>query len=150
MVTINMEALSILFSLAITLCVETWIYMLLNRSSLKLFLVVSLMNLVSNTSMNIILTIFGTSDLAYWLILSIYEVMTTLVESLVIFLIFKFKYFKTLLVALIANGASFVIGLSLGPLYNNIILVIIFTSLFFLGYIAIYIITMRLYVSRIK
>ena len=145
-----MEVLSILFSLAITLCIETWIYMLLNRSSLKLFIVASLMNLVLNTSMNIILTIFGKDNLSYWLILSIYEVMTTLVESLIIFFIFKFKYFKTLLIALIANASSFLIGLVLGSMHSNLVLLIIFTSLFFLGYIALYILTMRLYVYRTK
>ena len=150
MVTIIMEVLSILFSLAITLCIETWIYMLLNRSSLKLFIVASLMNLVLNTSMNIILTIFGKDNLSYWLILSIYEVMTTLVESLIIFFIFKFKYFKTLLIALIANVSSFLIGLVLGSIHSNLVLLIIFTSLFFLGYIALYILTMRLYVYRTK
>ena len=145
-----MEVLSILFNLAITLCIETWIYMLLNRSSLKLFIVASLMNLVLNTSMNIILTIFGKDNLSYWLILSIYEVMTTLVESLIIFFIFKFKYFKTLLIALIANVSSFLIGLVLGSIHSNLVLLIIFTSLFFLGYIALYILTMRLYVYRTK
>lgn len=145
-----MEVLSILFGLAITLCIETWIYMLLNRSSLKLFIVASLMNLVLNISMNIILTMFGKDNLSYWLILSIYEVMTTLVESLIIFVIFKFKYFKTLLVALIANVSSFLIGLVLGPIHSDLVLLIIFTSLFFLGYIALYILTMRLYVYSTK
>lgn len=143
MVPIIMPVLSILLSLAITLCIETWIYMLLKRFSLKLFFVASAMNLILNTTMNVLLVLFGTETLSYWLILSAYEVGTIFMESLIIFLFFGFKYFKTLLVALIANVSSFVVGLALGPVHSNNVLAIIFTSLFFLGYLVLYALTIK-------
>ena len=143
-----MPVLSILFSLAITLCVETWVYMFLRRFSIKLFIVVSLMNILLNTVMNVLLAVFGTNTLWYWLILSGYEIATVFLESLIIFLFFGFKYHKTLLVALIANAASFLIGLALSPIHSNNISTIIFTSLFFLGYLALYIITIKVSVAH--
>ena len=133
-----MPLISVLFSLSITLLIETGIYMILKHRDLKLLLIVSLLNLVLNPAMNLIVFYFAKDEVTYWVILSIYEVMTTLVESLVIFLLMKFKYLKTLLFALLANASSFLIGLLLRPVYETKTTVIVLTLLFFLGYLFIY------------
>ena len=133
-----MPLISVLFSLSITLLIETGIYMILKHRDLKLLLIVSLLNLVLNPAMNLIVFYFAKDEVTYWVILSIYEVMTTLVESLVIFLLMKFKYLKTLLFAVLANASSFLIGLLLRPVYETKTTVIVLTSLFFLGYLFIY------------
>lgn len=133
-----MPLISILFSLSITLLIETGIYMILKHRDLKLLLIVSLLNLVLNPAMNLIIFYFAKDEVTYWVILSIYEVMTTLVESLVIFLLMKFKYLKTLLFAVLANASSFLIGLLLRPVYETKTTVIVLTLLFFLGYLFIY------------
>ena len=133
-----MPLISILFSLSITLLIETGFYMILKHRDLKLLLIVSLLNLVLNPAMNLIVFYFAKDEVTYWVILSIYEVMTTLVESLVIFLLMKFKYLKTLLFAVLANASSFLIGLLLRPAYETKTTVIVLTSLFFLGYLFTY------------
>ena len=145
-----MFILSILFSLAITLCVETYIYLLLKWRSLKLLIVVSLANLILNPLMNTILYYFADNQYTYWLILSIYEVGTVFIESSIIFLTMRFKYFKILLIAFIANLASFLIGLALSPVYENYVITIVLTVLFLLGYLFIYFLTIGFYLQKQK
>ena len=137
-----MFILSLIFPLAVTLLIETGIYMILKHRDLKLFLVVSLMNLVLNPTMNIILLLCGDSQLKYWIILIIGEILTTFIESLIVYIFMRFKYLKILFFAVIANLASFLLGLALEPLYLNKTLLIVFTILFLLGYLAIYIIVL--------
>ena len=137
-----MFILSLIFPLAVTLMIETGIYMILKHRDLKLFLVVSLMNLVLNPKMNIILLLCGDSQLKYWIILIIGEILTTFIESLIVYIFMRFKYLKILFFAVIANLASFLLGLALEPLYLNKTLLIVFTILFLLGYLAIYIIVL--------
>ena len=137
-----MFALSIIFPLAITLVIETGLYMILKHRDLKLFLVVSLMNVVLNPTMNLILIQFGGTQLKYWLILGIGEVSTTLIESLIVFLFMRFKYLEILLFAFIANAASFLIGLALQPLFENRVLLIIVSIVLLLGYIAMYLVVL--------
>lgn len=142
-----MFILSLIFPLAVTLLIETGIYMILKHRDLKLFLVVSLMNLVLNPTMNIILLLFGDTQLKYWIILILGEILTTVIESLIVFLFMKFKYLKILLFAVTANLASFLLGLALEPLYGSKTLIIIFSIVFLLGYLAIYLVVL---VSTIK
>lgn len=135
-----MLILSIIFPLALTLVIETGLYMILKHRDLKLFLVVSIMNVVLNPIMNLILIHFGDTQLKYWLILSIGEISTTLIESLIVFMFMRFKYLKILLFAFIANAASFLIGLVLQPLFENKVLLTIIAIVLLLGYIAIYLV----------
>ena len=145
-----MPFLSILLSLAMTICIETYIYLLLKWRDLKLLAIVTLMNLILNTSMNIILIYCGNNQFTYWLILSIYEVSTIFIESLIIYLFMRFKYFKILLIALAANISSFLVGLALSPLFEYQIAAIILTIVFFLGYLAVYFICISFYISKHK
>ena len=137
-----MFALSIIFPLAVTLVIETGLYMILKHRDLKLFLVVGVMNLVLNTTMNIVLLLCGDTQLKYWLILIIGEVSTTFVESLIVYLFMKFKYLKILLFAVIANLGSLLVGLALEPLFGNKTFLIIATIIFLTCYIAIYLVVL--------
>ena len=137
-----MFALSIIFPLAVTLVIETGLYMILKHRDLKLFLVVGVMNLVLNTTMNIVLLLCGDTQLKYWLILIIGEASTTFIESLIVYLFMRFKYLKILLFAVIANLGSFLVGLALEPLFGNKTLLIIVTVVFLLIYIAIYLVVL--------
>ena len=137
-----MFTLSIIFPLAVTLVIETGLYMILKHRDLKLFLVVGIMNLVLNSTMNIILLLCGDTQFKYWLILIIGEVSTTLIESLIVYLFMTFKYLKILLFAVIANLGSFLVGLALEPLFGNKTLLIIVTVVFLLIYIAIYLVVL--------
>ena len=140
--------LFVLFPLVITLLIETGVYMILKHRDLKLFLVVSVMNLVLNPTMNIILILCGDTQLKYFLILSIGEVLTTLIESLIVLLFMRFKYFKILLFAVIANTISFAIGLSLEWLYSYKTALIVMTIVFLLGYIFTYAFVLTSFIKK--
>ena len=133
-----MTVLMILFPLAITLLIETGIYMILKHKDLKLFLVVSIMNLLLNPLMNIALIYLGKDAISYWVTLSVSEVLTILIESLIVLIFMKFKYHKILLFAFIANLVSFLIGLAVDPIYDHRIVLMIVTIMCILGYLAIY------------
>ena len=143
-----MQTLFVIFPLITTLVLETGIYMILKHRDLKLFFVVSIMNLLLNPTMNFILIIFGKDHLSYWLILSIGEVLTTLIESLIIYLFMKFKYLMILLFAVIANAASFVAGLLLDPIYDYNVVLIIVMVVFSLGYLATYFVVFWSYLKK--
>ena len=137
-----MFALSIIFPLAVTLVIETGLSMILKHRDLKLFLVVGIMNVVLNSTMNTILLLYGDTQLKYWIILIVGEISTTLIESLIVYLFMRFKYLKILLFAVIANLGSFLVGLALEPLFGNKTLLIIVTVVFLLIYIAIYLVVL--------
>ena len=120
----------ILFPLSLTLLIETVIYMFLKWGDIKLFLVVSIANLVLNTTMNFIL--LSISDInTYNIVLISYEIGTTLVETLIIFLFMRFKFWKTLLFAIAANGASFLMGFLLRDIYQTRTTIVVLTIIFF-------------------
>ena len=143
-----MPIFSILFSLSITLFIETGIYMILKHRDLKFLLVVSLMNLILNPAMNIIFYYAIPDEKTYWIALAIAEVSTTLIESLIVFLLMRFKYPKVLLFAFLANLASLVVGLLLRPVYETKTTIIVLTSLFFLGYLFAYIFVLVSFTRR--
>ena len=125
----------ILFPLSLTLLIETVIYMFLKWGDIKLFLVVSIANLVLNTTMNFIL--LSISDInTYNIVLISYEIGTTLVEALMIFLFMRFKFWKVLLFAIAANGASFLMGFLLRDAYQTRITIIVLTIIFFALFLA--------------
>lgn len=124
--------MNFLLPLSITLALETGIYMILKHKDLKLFIVVTIMNLILNPMMNLIL--LNIPNNYYWLSLSLFEIATVFIESLIVFLFLRKNYAKTLLFAFLANLLSFAIGLSLFFLYETKIAIIVVTSLFFIVY----------------
>ena len=141
----------ILLPLFITRAVETAIYMFLKPKDLKLFIVVSVMNLFLNMGMNIGLSFIDKQDL-YWIVLSSSEVATILIESVIVFLFIKEKYPKVLLFSCIANAASFLIGflLSLTPIYQTKIAAILVCLLFVVIYLVIYFLVLSMAALRYR
>ena len=144
------DILFILFPLVITLSIETGVYMILKHRDMKLFVVVSLMNVVLNISMNIVLTKCIRGEFYYYLFLVIFEIATTMIESLIVWFFMKFKYLKTLLFAAIANAASLAVGLSLSFAYDTKITIIVLTSLFFAIYLATYIVVLVSFCKQLR
>ena len=137
----------ILFPLSLTLLIETVIYMFLEWGDIKLFLVVAISNLVLNTTMNFIL--LGITDVnIYYAVLISYEIGTTLVEALIIFLFMRFKFWKTLLFAVLANGVSFLMGFLLKDVYQTRTTIIVLTIIFFVLFIAFEIVTIFIHSRR--
>ena len=126
--------MNIILPLSITLAFETGIYMILKHRDIKLFIVVSLLNLILNPVMNLTLASID-NKVIYTIVLCSSEIATILIESLVIYLVCKFKFLKVLLFALIANATSFIIGVLVFPLYQTKIAAIIVSSLFFAVYL---------------
>ena len=133
------EIFNILFPLSITLMIETGIYMIIKHRDMKLFIVVSLLNLVLNPLMNVLLS-WCIKEEYYWLFLSVFEIFTTLIESLVIWLFIKNKYLRILLFAILANSVSFGVGVALSFVFQTKITIIVLTSLFFAIYLVTYLV----------
>ena len=123
-----------LLPLSITLALEVGIYMILKHKDLKLFIVVAAMNFILNPLMNLGLYFIYDKTL-YWITLSICEVATVFIESLIVYLFMRIKYAKVLLFAFIANLTSFLVGLALNFLFETRIAAIVVCSLFFVVYL---------------
>ena len=126
--------MNVLFPLAITLAVESLIYMLFYKWDKRLFVITSILNVFLNVGMNIGLSFINDIKI-YWIILSIAEVLTIMIESFVIYLYKKEKYPKVLLICFIANLLSFLIGLSLFEVMKMNITPIVLCIIFFIIYI---------------
>ena len=134
------EIFNILFPLSITLAIETGIYMIIKHRDMKLFIVVSLLNLVLNPTMNIVLTYVIRDKFYYYLFLTTFEIATIVIESLIIWHFIKVKYLKALVFAIIANAASFGVGYCLQFAFQTKITIIVLTSLFFAIYLVTYLV----------
>ena len=141
----------IVLPLAITLAVETGTYIILKHKSLKLFFVVSLLNLILNPIMNFGL-LYLTDEVTYYLVLAAAEALTVFIESLFIFLVIKEKYLKVLLYSLIANFASFIIGFifSFTPIYETVNTVYVVTGVFIVIYLLFYLFAFLTFISNYK
>lgn len=137
----------ILFPLSLTLLIETIIYMFLKWGDIKLFVVASVANIVLNTTMNLILLSI-TDAIAYYIVLISYEIGTTLVEALIITLFMRFKFWKTLLFAVLANGVSYLVGLLLQPVYQTRTTIIVLTIVFLALYLAFEVVTIFFYSKK--
>ena len=137
----------ILFPLSLTLLVETLIYMFLKWGDIKLFVVASVANIVLNTTMNLILLSI-TDATAYYIVLISYEIGTTLVEALIITLFMRFKFWKTLFFAVLANGVSYLVGLLLQPVYQTRTTIIVLTIVFLALYLAFEVVTIIFYSKK--
>ncbi len=130
--------MNILFPLSITLLFETSIYIILNRRSVKLFLIASIMNILLNVSMNLILSITRTPD-EFFVVVAVYEVCTLFAESIILWITMRIKYWKTLLFSLLANATSFGVGLILNTyVYPHKTAAIIVCSVFFVLYLLLF------------
>ena len=123
-----------LLSLSITLAIETGIYMILKHKDLKLFIIVSLMNMVLNLGMNIALH-FAHDEATYWILLTIFEVVTIVLESVILMLTMKFSFLRCLLFSIHANVISFAVGMLLLPVYEMKITPMILSVIFLLIYL---------------
>ena len=126
--------MEIILALMITLAIEVNIYIFLDRKNIFLWLAATVMNIVLNVGMNILLY-FMPTEFWYWFTLWIYEALTFIVEGLIIFIIFKYKLVKCLLVALIANASSFLVGLLINQFNPNDIAKINLLSVFSVIYL---------------
>lgn len=126
--------MSIVIALMITLAIEVNIFIFLKRDNIFLWLAASIMNVILNVGMDVLLYFMPTT-FWYWFTLSVYEIATLIIEGLIIFLIFKYKFFKCLLVSLIANVASFLVGLLINEFTLNLWLQITLISVFMVLYL---------------
>lgn len=106
----------IIFALALTIALEGWVYNFLKPWNLKLFLVTMVMNSILNVAMNLVLTNL-INPANYYYFLALFEVLTIVIETLILFLIFKEKLLKTFLFSLGAN----IVSLSFGLFINQFI-----------------------------
>lgn len=143
--------MNIILPLSITLAIETRIYTILRHKNLKLFIVVSALNLILNPAMNVGLS-YIEDKLIYYLVLSAAEIATIFIESLIVYLFIKEKYLKVLLYAAIANLVSFLIGfvLTFTPIYQTRITVIVITTLFLSVYLFTYIVTLLAFIRNYR
>lgn len=143
--------MNLILPLSITLAIETGIYMILKHKNLKLFFVVSILNLILNPLMNVGLS-YIEEKLIYYLVLSASEIATTLIESLVVYLFIKEKYLKVLLYAAIANITSFLIGfvLTFTPIYQTRITIIVIVVLLLSVYLFTYIVTLLAFMRNYR
>ncbi len=141
----------IVLPLAITLAVETGTYIILKHKSLKLFFVVSLLNLILNPLMNLWL-LYAQHRGTYYFVLALAEVATILIESAFIYPYIKEKYLKVLLYSLIANFASFIIGFifSFTSIYETVMTIYIVTGVFVVIYFLLYLFIFLSFISNYK
>lgn len=138
----------ILLNLFITLGIETIFYISLNKRSYKLLIVVTLMNSILNVSMNVALQFCLSSPILYYSLLASFEVVTIAIETLIIYLIFKYRFIKVLLISLMANLSSFVVGFLLGYLKLNQTTFIILISAFGFLYLCVAAFVVTLFIKE--
>ena len=128
--------MEIILALMITLAIEVNIFIFLDRKNIFLWLVATGMNIILNVGMNILLYYMPT-EFWYWFTLWVYEILTFIIEGLIIFFIFKYKLVKCLLVSLIANASSFLVGYIINLFTLNdvaqIVLLIVFGLIYLIG-----------------
>ena len=128
--------MNIILALMITLAIEVNIYIFLDRKNIFLWLATSIMNVVLNFSMNMLVYLIH-SEYGQVLYFICFEIGTFIVESLIIFFIFKYKIWKCFLFAFIANAASLIIGLLVNRWVvtetTKIILLIVFGIIYLVG-----------------
>ena len=129
--------MEIILALMITLAIEVNIFIFLERKNVFLWLVATGMNIVLNVGMNILLYYMPT-EFWYWFTLWVYEILTFITEGFIIFAFFRYKLVKCLLVSLIANAASFLVGYVINLFNPNeiaqIIILIAFGLIYLVGF----------------
>lgn len=121
--------------------------MFLKWGDIKLFLVASIANIVLNTVMNAILISINDQTI-YNIVLISYEIGTTLLETLIITLFMRFKFWKVLLFAVTANGVSYLLGLPFQGIYQTRTTIIVLTIVFFVLYLGLEAVTLVFHSKR--
>ena len=128
--------MEIILALMITLAIEVNIFIFLERHNIFLWLTATAMNVILNVGMNILLY-YMPSEFWYWFTLWVYEILTFIIEGFIVFAIFRYKLIKCLLVSLIANAASFLVGYIINLFTLNevaeLILLIVFGLIYLIG-----------------
>ena len=128
--------MEIFLALMITLAVEVNIFIFLDKKNIFLWLTATVMNIVLNVGMNILLYYMPT-EFWYWFTLWVYEISTFIIEGFIVFAVFRYKLIKCLLVSLIANAASFLVGYTINLFMPKeavqIVLLIVFSVIYLIG-----------------
>ena len=119
----------------LTLAIETPIYLILRWRDLKLFIICSALNMALNPTMNILLTYIIPEE-HYMLSLVLLEVATIIVETIIICTICKTDVINTFSFAVLANGASLIVGLLSEAIYQTKVTIIVVTIVLSLSYLA--------------
>ncbi len=98
--------------------VEPFVCSLINRFSFKIFLTSTIANIFLNVGMNLLLSI--AENESYYIILACFEVVTVILEILIIKLLCQTKTSRTIWLVLLANVASLVLGLCFNLFSNQI------------------------------
>ena len=99
----------ILYALLMTLCVEMTVYLFVKPFSYKTFFIMFAFNCLLNPSMNLILNLINDTNI-YALCLTIFEVMTTIIEAVILIFVLKYDFVKGILISTLANMLSLFIG----------------------------------------
>ena len=103
------SVIDIIFSLSVTLLIEPSLIWLLTKGNHKTFITSFASNVFLNVGMNVLL-LYVVDKQYYYLFLTIFEISTVILETLIIFTINKTDFWKTLLYVFIANLVSFIVG----------------------------------------
>lgn len=122
------EILSLIIRVVLTLAVELLIALLFGFKKKKLFLFVTIVNIVTQLLLNLVLNFieFKAGFLAFVLVYVLLEILVAVFECLLYLLFFKKispnppKKFVTVLYALLANGASFLVGIWLSAWLTSV------------------------------
>ena len=137
--------MELILPLLITLIIEVPIYFLFYKKSLSYLLVIYVMNIVLNVSMNLLLRYVFFRD--YYLALIITEVIVVIIEAFIIFWYQEIRY-KGLYIAFTANLASLGIGLALNmiPAFRNadLLVIILLAAFFTIEFIAIIVYALKI------
>lgn len=99
----------ILYALLMTLSVEMTVYLFVKPFSYKTLFFIFALNCLLNPSMNLILNLITDMN-TYALCLTIFEIMTTIIEALMLIFILKYDFIKGILISTLANMLSLFIG----------------------------------------
>ena len=125
--------MSIVFALFITLGMELLITTLFFFKDIKVLISLTIANVILNLTMNMTIGVMP-NETAYYIYLAVFEVFTTLVESIVLIFVCNKKPLKSFLVASLANASSLGIGLLINHFETDTKTKMILTIIFALIY----------------
>lgn len=140
--------MNIIFPLCTTLAVETGIYMILKHRSIKLFLLVSIMNAIFHTGINIMLSSLE-GNYVYYIVLAFAEFALIYVESTILYLTLNEKYIKVIGISCLANLASLLITFICRGLYQTKVAIYIVMGVFIAIYVGTFVTLLVLHHKRI-
>ncbi len=106
-----MDMGDILYALSITLLMEPLLVSAFFKMDKKAFIISFISNLILNPSMNLALGYIDPDF--YYMSLTLFEIMTVIIETLILILLGRKPIMKSLLAVFTANLASFLVGFGL-------------------------------------